>query len=240
MVPAEKYGFFGAVPVSCQRTKYFNFSAPPAMGSLGLLRRRTDPRAKILMPLGISYYTLMGISYVVDVYRGTANPEKNPLMLLLYLCYFPHIIEGPFDRYTRLTTQFRTPHLFDYTDMKTAESAHLGLPYHSSSRPCRADRQYLQTRIRRRQVWRRCSCTLLDLCRIFRLHGHGVRHIPDVRRGHGGELQTTVFRRFHQRFLAEVAHHPGRMAQKTTFYPVSLLRHFQKINERLRRHIASI
>lgn len=74
-------------------TKYFNFfgtigndiSAIFGMGA-------PIPVLKILMPLGISYYTLMGISYIVDVYRGTAKPEKNPLMLLLYLCYFPHII----------------------------------------------------------------------------------------------------------------------------------------------------
>ena len=58
-------------------TKYFNFfgaigndiSAFFGMGA-------PIPVLKILMPLGISYYTLMGISYIVDVYRGTAKPEK--------------------------------------------------------------------------------------------------------------------------------------------------------------------
>ena len=73
-------------------TKYFNFfgaigndiSAIFGMGA-------PIPVLKILMPLGISYYTLMGISYIVDVYRGTAKPEKNPLMLLLYPVSYTHL-----------------------------------------------------------------------------------------------------------------------------------------------------
>lgn len=76
------------------------------------------PTFNFILPLGISYYTLMAISYIVDVYRGTIKAEKNPCRLLLFVCYFPHIIEGPFDRYGNLDNQFREPHPFDYDTVK--------------------------------------------------------------------------------------------------------------------------
>lgn len=68
----------------------------------------------IVLPLGISYYTLMAVSYVTDVYRGIIKAEKNPLRVLLFVSYFPHIVEGPFDRYKDLREQFNAPHRFDY------------------------------------------------------------------------------------------------------------------------------
>ena len=66
-------------------TKYFNFFGD-IINSItnAIAHSRPVPALQILMPLGISYYTLMGISYIVDVYRKTAKPEKNPLMLMLF------------------------------------------------------------------------------------------------------------------------------------------------------------
>lgn len=100
-------------------TKYFNFFGSiinEVCSAAGL--SAPIPVMEMLMPLGISYYTLMAVSYIVDCYRGTARPEKNLLMLLLYLCYFPHIVEGPFDRFDNLSKQFRKPHRFDYGQNK--------------------------------------------------------------------------------------------------------------------------
>ncbi|MCM1115235.1 MAG: MBOAT family protein, partial [Clostridium sp.] len=77
------------------------------------------PVFKIILPLGISYYTLMSVSYIVDVYRGKIKAEVNPCRLLLYVCYFPHIMEGPFDRYDELDKQFREPHYLDYDIVKS-------------------------------------------------------------------------------------------------------------------------
>lgn len=53
----------------------------------------------IALPLGISYYTLQAVSYMVDVYREKYEPEKNPGRLLLFLCWFPAMIQGPINRY---------------------------------------------------------------------------------------------------------------------------------------------
>jgi len=52
------------------------------------------------VPLGISYYTLILIGYLLDVSRGTVKePQKNPLKLLLFAGYFPQMLSGPFSRY---------------------------------------------------------------------------------------------------------------------------------------------
>ena len=69
--------------------------------------------AKLIAPLGISYYTLMMISYVVDAYRETISAERNFAKLLLFALYFPSITQGPMNRYGDLVPQFVKAHSFD-------------------------------------------------------------------------------------------------------------------------------
>ena len=67
----------------------------------------------LLMPLGISYYTFMIISYAVDVYREQIPAETNYAKLLLFVLYFPSITQGPLNRYGSLSPQFYEPHAYD-------------------------------------------------------------------------------------------------------------------------------
>ena len=69
--------------------------------------------SKLIAPLGISYYTLMMISYVVDTYRETIPAERNFAKLLLFALYFPSITQGPMNRYGDLAPQFIKEHSFD-------------------------------------------------------------------------------------------------------------------------------
>ena len=57
------------------------------------------PVPELVLPIGISFYTFQGISYVVDVYRGETAPQKNPFRLALYIALFPQLIAGPIVRY---------------------------------------------------------------------------------------------------------------------------------------------
>lgn len=57
------------------------------------------PIKEISLPIGISFYTFQGISYVVDVYRNNAKCQKNILNLGLYISFFPQLIAGPIVRY---------------------------------------------------------------------------------------------------------------------------------------------
>jgi alginate O-acetyltransferase complex protein AlgI len=56
------------------------------------------PLLKIILPLGISFYTFEAISYVIDVYRGKIPPIRNPLNYALYIFFFPHLVAGPIVR----------------------------------------------------------------------------------------------------------------------------------------------
>lgn len=61
----------------------------------------------LLMPLGISYYSLKILSYLLDVYWGKRKAEKSFLFYYLYVAFFPHIICGPIERSEGMTDQFR-------------------------------------------------------------------------------------------------------------------------------------
>lgn len=60
---------------------------------------------RVVLPLGISFFTFQGISYLVDVYRRTTPPQRHPLRLGLYISFFPQLIAGPIVRYQELNEQ---------------------------------------------------------------------------------------------------------------------------------------
>jgi alginate O-acetyltransferase complex protein AlgI len=60
---------------------------------------------KIVLPIGISFFTFEAISYVIDVYRGDLEAERNPLRYAFFISFFPHLIAGPIVRYGKLRPQ---------------------------------------------------------------------------------------------------------------------------------------
>lgn len=95
--------------------KYYNFlgqsidkllalaGAPEIFPFLGNLK----------LPLGISFYTLMAASYVLDVYRGKYRASESFPKVLLFLSFFPEIVEGPIGRFDRLSDQLTEGHAYD-------------------------------------------------------------------------------------------------------------------------------
>jgi len=59
----------------------------------------------IHLPIGISFFTFQAMSYIIDVYRNVARPQKNPLRLGLYIASFPQLIAGPIVRYNQVAEQ---------------------------------------------------------------------------------------------------------------------------------------
>lgn len=97
-------------------TKYFNFIGTNLNFLFLKLHLPLDvPFLHLVMPLGISFYTLSAISYLVDVSRGTCAAQRNFLKLLLFLIFFPVITEGPISRYGQLGVQVTEGHRFDYS-----------------------------------------------------------------------------------------------------------------------------
>lgn len=72
---------------------------------------------KVIMPLGISFYTLTAISYVVDAGRENCEVETDVLKVFLFLAYFPSVTQGPFTRYQQMKEQFEREHVFQYDRM---------------------------------------------------------------------------------------------------------------------------
>lgn len=75
--------------------KYTNF----IMRNLNLLVSSDIPLTNILLPIGISFFTFQAMSYVIDVYRGNGEAQKNFLNVCLYISFFPQLIAGPIVRY---------------------------------------------------------------------------------------------------------------------------------------------
>jgi alginate O-acetyltransferase complex protein AlgI len=67
------------------------------------------PFLEIVLPVGISFFTFQGISYVVDVARGDAQPARSPLDVFLYISFFPHLVAGPIVRAAHFLPQLATP-----------------------------------------------------------------------------------------------------------------------------------
>jgi alginate O-acetyltransferase complex protein AlgI len=59
----------------------------------------------IVMPIGISFFTFQGMSYVIDLYRGKVSVQKNPAYTAFYISFFPQLIAGPIVRYIDIEKQ---------------------------------------------------------------------------------------------------------------------------------------
>ena len=80
--------------------KYSNFLLITLKHILGLIGIHKEfAYITRVVPIGVSYYSLIMISYMVDVYRGMCKAQKNPLKCALFMSYFPILTSGPFIRY---------------------------------------------------------------------------------------------------------------------------------------------
>ncbi len=85
--------------------KYANFFADNLNTLFRLLRVAPIVVPRVLLPIGISFFTFHAISYVVDVYRREATAQKSPVHAALYLLLFPQLIAGPIIRYRQIADQ---------------------------------------------------------------------------------------------------------------------------------------
>ena len=89
--------------------KYWNFTASALPSALG----DKLPRWDFVVPMGLSYFIFQAVGYVIDVYRGKTDAQKNPLRYGLFVSFFPQLIQGPIARFDQLESQLVTPHRFD-------------------------------------------------------------------------------------------------------------------------------
>jgi len=92
--------------------KYFNFFADNLHALFGVCGFRVDFfTLRVLLPIGISFYTFITMSYVIDVYRRTIEPARDLVEFGVFVAYFPHLVAGPILRASLLLVQVSKPRI---------------------------------------------------------------------------------------------------------------------------------
>lgn len=95
--------------------KYFDFAQNTLLRVLQSFAIELHPLTlKLLLPVGISFYTFQTLSYVIDVYKKEVEPEKNFFRYAAFISFFPQLVAGPIERTKNLLPQINCEHIFSY------------------------------------------------------------------------------------------------------------------------------
>jgi len=96
--------------------KYYNFFAKQFQEGLELIGLHTNPvLLNVALPVGISFYTFHGMSYVFDIYRGKQQPVKCFVDYAVFVSFFPLLVAGPIERASHLLPQVQKEREFNYS-----------------------------------------------------------------------------------------------------------------------------
>ncbi|HEY3883708.1 MAG TPA: MBOAT family O-acyltransferase, partial [Vicinamibacterales bacterium] len=99
--------------------KYFNFFTDGLLTLFTALGFHLDfVTVRVLLPVGISFYTFVTMSYVVDVYRREVPPRRNFVDFAVFVAFFPHLVAGPIMRATTLLPQIAQPRRVTFTQVR--------------------------------------------------------------------------------------------------------------------------
>ncbi|SHG57842.1 D-alanyl-lipoteichoic acid acyltransferase DltB, MBOAT superfamily [Chryseolinea serpens] len=95
--------------------KYYNFFVASFAEALAHAGVQVNVWSlNVILPVGISFYTFHGLSYVIDIYYDRIKPEKNFIDYSVFVSFFPLLVAGPIERATHLLPQIRKERTFDY------------------------------------------------------------------------------------------------------------------------------
>jgi alginate O-acetyltransferase complex protein AlgI len=96
--------------------KYYNFFSASFAEGLSLLGINANLGSlKVILPVGISFYTFHGLSYVLDIYNSRIKPERNFIDYSVFVSFFPLLVAGPIERATHLLPQILKKREFNYS-----------------------------------------------------------------------------------------------------------------------------
>lgn len=99
--------------------KYYNFFALSFAEALTNIGLKSSPLLlNVILPVGISFYTFHGLSYVIDIYYKRISSEKNLIDYTLFVSYFPLLVAGPIERATHLLPEVKVKRNFDFEKAK--------------------------------------------------------------------------------------------------------------------------
>jgi D-alanyl-lipoteichoic acid acyltransferase DltB (MBOAT superfamily) len=95
--------------------KYFNFFTESFSELFSNFGIKINPfTLKLILPVGISFYTFHGLSYVIDIYKNRFKPINDFVSYSVFVCFFPLLVAGPIERATHLLPQITTKRVIDY------------------------------------------------------------------------------------------------------------------------------
>lgn len=95
--------------------KYYGFFVENFVAAFSLLGREIKPDLlKVILPVGISFYTFQTMSYTIDVYRKKINPTRDFIAFSAFVSFFPQLVAGPIERASHLLPQFHHKRTFEY------------------------------------------------------------------------------------------------------------------------------
>ena len=95
--------------------KYYNFFAQSFAEAISHFGLQVNPvTLKVILPVGISFYTFHGLSYVIDIYKDRIRAERNFVDYAVFVSFFPLLVAGPIERATHLLPQIKVKRTFDY------------------------------------------------------------------------------------------------------------------------------
>ncbi len=96
--------------------KYYNFFAESFAQGLSLLGLQANLGSlQLILPVGISFYTFHGLSYILDLFKNRIKPERNFIDYSVFVSFFPLLVAGPIERATHLLPQIKKKREFDYS-----------------------------------------------------------------------------------------------------------------------------
>lgn len=99
--------------------KYYNFFADSFNAAFTFFGSSFSVSSlRVILPVGISFYTFQTLSYTIDVYRGTLKPAKSFVDFSAFVSFFPQLVAGPIERASNLLPQMTTPRSFDEAQAK--------------------------------------------------------------------------------------------------------------------------
>ena len=99
--------------------KYYNFFASSFAELVHSFGFTASPiLLKLILPVGISFYTFHGLSYIIDIYYKRIKAEKNFVDYSLFVSYFPLLVAGPIERATHLLPQLKVNRKFEFNKAK--------------------------------------------------------------------------------------------------------------------------
>ena len=116
--PLKKFWFWLSVGINLGFLgifKYYNFFVESMAAALeGVGVQANFWTLQVILPVGISFYTFHGLSYVIDIYTNKIKPERNFTDYSLFVSFFPLLVAGPIERATHLLPQIKAKRLFNY------------------------------------------------------------------------------------------------------------------------------